>query len=252
MAVRRIGGRSAAAAAAEGDKRPNSDAAAGGLAHPDRAGGASSASRRSSSTPARGIRGRGRRDSPATRRWTSSSACSAGTGRAGYQDGRGGGTAADGHDHWHVQGVVTYETWKLNDATDTARRGGKTGFCFLDSEPWNLSVPVRGPIALLPGIVVRRSRVDHEPSRSLGRMGRQLPVVLRVPVDRHHRASGRHVPGAGDRRHPGLLRGADRDRQLRLGEAPHPSSRLALRRPWRRQVRAAAPTRSPRHQLRGR
>ena len=49
--------------------------------------------------------------------------------------------AADGHDHWHVQGVVTYETWKLNDATDTARRGGKTGFCFLDSEPWNLSVP---------------------------------------------------------------------------------------------------------------
>jgi hypothetical protein len=49
--------------------------------------------------------------------------------------------AADGHDHWHVQGVVTYETWKLNDLTDTARRGGKTGFCFLDSEPWLLSLP---------------------------------------------------------------------------------------------------------------
>jgi hypothetical protein len=49
--------------------------------------------------------------------------------------------AADGHDHWHIQGVVTYETWKLSDRTDTARRGGKTGFCFLDSEPWLLSLP---------------------------------------------------------------------------------------------------------------
>jgi hypothetical protein len=49
--------------------------------------------------------------------------------------------AADGHDHWHVQGVATYETWKLNNPGDTARRGGKTGFCFLDSEPWDLSVP---------------------------------------------------------------------------------------------------------------
>ena len=53
--------------------------------------------------------------------------------------------AADGHDHWHVQGVVTYETWKLNDPGDTARRGGKTGFCFLDSEPWNLSLPYARP-----------------------------------------------------------------------------------------------------------
>ena len=49
--------------------------------------------------------------------------------------------ASDGHDHWHVQGVVTYETWRINDATDTARRGGKSGFCFLDSEPWDLSLP---------------------------------------------------------------------------------------------------------------
>jgi hypothetical protein len=47
--------------------------------------------------------------------------------------------AADGHDHFHVQGVVVYETWKETAATAT-RRGAKTGFCFLDSEPWNLSV----------------------------------------------------------------------------------------------------------------
>jgi hypothetical protein len=47
--------------------------------------------------------------------------------------------AADGHDHWHVQGVTVYEAWKESDPAAT-RRGAKTGFCFLDSEPWNLSV----------------------------------------------------------------------------------------------------------------
>ena len=47
--------------------------------------------------------------------------------------------AADGHDHWHMQGVTVYEAWKEADPTAT-RRGAKTGFCFLDSEPWNLSI----------------------------------------------------------------------------------------------------------------
>ena len=47
--------------------------------------------------------------------------------------------AADGHDHWHVQGVTVYEAWKLADPAAT-RRGAKTGFCFLDSQPWNLSL----------------------------------------------------------------------------------------------------------------
>jgi hypothetical protein len=48
--------------------------------------------------------------------------------------------AADGHDHWHVHGVTVYEAWKESDPVAT-RRGAKTGFCFLDSEPWNLSLP---------------------------------------------------------------------------------------------------------------
>jgi hypothetical protein len=48
--------------------------------------------------------------------------------------------AGDGHDHWHVQGVVTYETWK-KDSPQNARRGAKTGFCFFDTTPWRLSVP---------------------------------------------------------------------------------------------------------------
>jgi hypothetical protein len=48
--------------------------------------------------------------------------------------------SGDGHDHWHVQGVVTYEAWKLVDPANT-RRGAKTGFCFFDTTPWKLSLP---------------------------------------------------------------------------------------------------------------
>lgn len=48
--------------------------------------------------------------------------------------------AGDGHDHWHVQGVVVYEAWKLTDSQN-ANRGAKTGFCFFDTTPWDLSLP---------------------------------------------------------------------------------------------------------------
>ena len=48
--------------------------------------------------------------------------------------------SGDGHDHWHVQDVVTYETWKLTDP-EHARRGAKTGFCFFDTNAWDLSLP---------------------------------------------------------------------------------------------------------------
>lgn len=48
--------------------------------------------------------------------------------------------AGDGHDHWHVQDVVIYEAWKMNEP-DLTRRGAKTGFCFFDTTPWNTSLP---------------------------------------------------------------------------------------------------------------
>ena len=38
--------------------------------------------------------------------------------------------AADGHDHWHIQGVMLYQMWSPDGQT---RRGTKVGFCFLDS-----------------------------------------------------------------------------------------------------------------------
>lgn len=46
--------------------------------------------------------------------------------------------AVDGHDHWHIQGVMLYQMWSPSGAV---RRGTKVGFCFLDSYRYNLSLP---------------------------------------------------------------------------------------------------------------
>jgi len=46
--------------------------------------------------------------------------------------------AVDGHDHWHIQGVMLYQMWSADGVT---RRGTKVGFCFLDSYRYNLGLP---------------------------------------------------------------------------------------------------------------
>jgi putative cell wall-binding protein len=46
--------------------------------------------------------------------------------------------AVDGHDHWHIQGVMLYQLWS---ADGVVRRGTKVGFCFLDSRRYNLALP---------------------------------------------------------------------------------------------------------------
>lgn len=48
--------------------------------------------------------------------------------------------SGDGHDHWHIVGTVTMEAWNTSDHLQM-RRGAKIGFCFLDSTPWNFSLP---------------------------------------------------------------------------------------------------------------
>jgi Lysyl oxidase/S-layer homology domain len=45
--------------------------------------------------------------------------------------------AGDGHSHWHVQEMMRYDLW---NGTVTAP-GAKVGFCFLDLEPYNTSLP---------------------------------------------------------------------------------------------------------------
>jgi hypothetical protein len=48
--------------------------------------------------------------------------------------------SGDGHDHWHVQRIMTYELYSVGNAA-TVRAGAKTGFCFLDTTPWRLGLP---------------------------------------------------------------------------------------------------------------
>lgn len=47
--------------------------------------------------------------------------------------------AGDGHDHWHVNEIMTYELWKVGDRS-IKREGAKTGFCFFDTTAWNLGL----------------------------------------------------------------------------------------------------------------
>ena len=45
--------------------------------------------------------------------------------------------AGDGHNHWHVNEVARYDMW----SDGVLLRGAKIGFCFLDSDAWNTSLP---------------------------------------------------------------------------------------------------------------
>jgi hypothetical protein len=49
--------------------------------------------------------------------------------------------AGDGHNHWHVQKVASYELFRANDDGPAVRRGAKVGFCFFDTRPYRPSLP---------------------------------------------------------------------------------------------------------------
>jgi len=70
--------------------------------------------------------------------------------------------SGDGHDHWHVQEMMRYDLW---GGTGTFR-GAKVGFCFLDSDPWQLSLP-----GASPGSYFRGSWCRNTPSALSYRMG---------------------------------------------------------------------------------
>ena len=55
--------------------------------------------------------------------------------------------SGDGHNHWHVQEMVRFDLW---DASVTAR-GAKIGFCFFDTDPYDLSLPGASPTAWYAG-----------------------------------------------------------------------------------------------------
>lgn len=70
--------------------------------------------------------------------------------------------SGDGHNHWHVQEMMRYDLWG-NAGT---YRGAKAGFCFLDSDPWNLSLP-----GAASGSYYRGSWCQFTPSALSNRMG---------------------------------------------------------------------------------
>lgn len=70
--------------------------------------------------------------------------------------------SGDGHNHWHVQEMMRYDLWGGNGTM----RGAKVGFCFLDSDPYNLSLPGAGS-----SFYYRGSWCSTSPSALSNRMG---------------------------------------------------------------------------------
>jgi hypothetical protein len=69
--------------------------------------------------------------------------------------------SGDGHNHWHVQEMMRYDMWGPGGTF----RGAKVGFCFLDSDPYNLSLPAE------IGSYYRGSMCSTNPSVLSNRMG---------------------------------------------------------------------------------
>jgi Lysyl oxidase/S-layer homology domain len=69
--------------------------------------------------------------------------------------------SGDGHNHWHVQEMMRYDLWGARGNL----RGAKVGFCFLDSDPFRLSLPGAG------GSYYRGSWCSTDPNALSNRMG---------------------------------------------------------------------------------
>ena len=120
----------------------------------------------------RAARRRARR--AATRPWRSTRSCTARTAAAPPHARRPFAKyAGDGHDHWHVQNVVTYEAWALGDL-QASRRGRQDRFLLLRHHPVEpLSCRTRAR-RLLPAGVVRHRGLPDQPRRRLRRLGGRL------------------------------------------------------------------------------
>jgi hypothetical protein len=70
--------------------------------------------------------------------------------------------SGDGHNHWHVQEMMRYDMW----GGSGNQRGAKVGFCFLDSDPYNLGLPGAGQSSYYRG-----SWCQTTPSALNNRMG---------------------------------------------------------------------------------
>ncbi|HET9455806.1 MAG TPA: lysyl oxidase family protein [Candidatus Limnocylindrales bacterium] len=49
--------------------------------------------------------------------------------------------AGDGHNHWHVQDVARYDVYPLTPGSASLGRDAKVGFCFFDTNTYDLGLP---------------------------------------------------------------------------------------------------------------
>jgi hypothetical protein len=87
----------------------------------------------------------------------------------------------DGHAHFHVQKFERYDMIPLDPAAGIDQvRGSKVGFCFLDTDPWNRSLPgaPQGRVFEISGCRSRRDAMTMRVGISVGwadRYGWYLP-----------------------------------------------------------------------------
>jgi hypothetical protein len=73
--------------------------------------------------------------------------------------------AGDGHSHWHVNEMVRFDLW----GSSGNLRGAKIGFCFLDTDPYDFSLPGASSTPYYSG-----SWCGHDPSALAIRMGMSI------------------------------------------------------------------------------
>ena len=159
------------------------------------------------------VRVRRRRRGRSTRSCTRPAAATGGSGHRRRMQ-----YAGDGHDHWHVARMLTYHLW----GSDRHAQVVEGGVLLLRHEPHESEPAGFAERRVLQGIDVRATRFDEHAQRDLGRLGRQVPRELRVPVGRRDRTAGGDVH-ASERRGPvqGLPREV-RHEQLRVGPDQDP------------------------------
>jgi hypothetical protein len=75
--------------------------------------------------------------------------------------------SGDGHNHWHIDEMVRFDLW--GSSVGGVLRGSKIGFCFLDTDPYDVSLPGASPSPYYSG-----SWCGNDPNALANRMGMSI------------------------------------------------------------------------------
>ncbi len=101
--------------------------------------------------------------------------------------------AGDGHSHWHVRDLATYEL--QNTAATVKRTGEKHGFCFFDNYRFDLSLPDAPQSARYSSAGCGKATATSVSTGLSVGWGDTYAYKLPRPVHQHHRfAVGRVHP----------------------------------------------------------